>query len=172
MRISFFIHFVVIVIRIGTWLKQRQQEKEQKPNEDEDIEEQLPKESNNPLDKSSQCSSSHSSDRSSTATNAFDIPLTNLLNKVQRNRSYSATLRGQRLLPDKPSIMKEIVNNPSNSWDYDDFSNQPDPTGPLTKSALIYRLMRSRLEANLAKSITSNKDKSKHKKKFNSSTKS
>ncbi len=67
-------------------------------------------------------------------------------------------------------MMKEIVNNPSHSWDYDDFSNQPDPTGPLTKSALIYRLMRSRLEANLAKSITSNKEKSKHKKKLNSST--
>jgi hypothetical protein len=66
--------------------------------------------------------------------------------------------------------MKEIVNNPSHSWEYDDFANQIDPTGPLTKSALIYRLMRSRLEANLAKSITSSKEKSKHKKKLNSST--
>jgi hypothetical protein len=66
--------------------------------------------------------------------------------------------------------MKELVNNPPHSWDFEDFSHTPDPTGPLTKSALIYRLMRSRLEANLAKSITSNKEKSKHKKKLNSTT--
>jgi len=66
--------------------------------------------------------------------------------------------------------MKEIVHNPTHPWEYDDFLNQPGSSGPLTKSALIYRLMRSRLEANLAKSITSNKERSKHKKKLNSST--
>ena len=144
---------------------------EQKQKETEDTEEQLAKESNN-LEKSSQCSSSHSSDRSSTTTtNVIEIPPATILTRpIQRNRSYSATLRGQRLLPDKPSFMKEIVNNPPHSWDFEDFSTQPDPTGPLTKSALIYRLMRSRLEANLAKSITSNKEKSKHKKKLNSTT--
>ncbi len=67
-------------------------------------------------------------------------------------------MRDQRLLPDKSSIMKEIVNNPTHPWEYDDFSNQPGSAGSLIKSALIYRLMHSRLEANLAKSITSNKE--------------
>jgi hypothetical protein len=123
------------------------------------------------LDKSSQSSSSHSSDRSSIITNGGDIPSLNILAKIRPNRSHSATLRGNRLLPDKPSIIKEIVHNPTHPWEYDDFSNQPDLSGPLTKSALIYRLMRSRLEVNLAKSITTNKEKSKHKKKLSSSMK-
>ena len=155
---------------LGTWLKQRQQKaKDPEEDDDGDGEEQIGKDTNNRLEKSSQSSSSHSSDQSSIITNGGDMPSLNMLSKIRQPRSHSATLRGHRLLPDKPSIIKEIVHNPSHPWEYDDFSNQPDLTSPLTKSALIYRLMRSRLEANLAKSITTNKEKSKHKKKFSSS---
>ena len=89
--------------------------------------------------------------------------------KTNMKRPHSAALRGQSLLPDKPSIIKEIV-NATHPWEYDDWLNQPDPTGPLTKSALIYRLMRSRLEANLAKSISANRKRSNNKKKLSSST--
>jgi hypothetical protein len=164
-RLDLFIYLFIIFIKIGTWLKQRNHEQKQKEED-----KQIIKESNDTLEKSSQSSSANSSSRSSIITNGEDINSSIVSTKIKQNRSYSATLRGQRLLPDKPSIIKEIVNNPTHPWEYDEFSNQSDLTGPLTKSALIYRLMRSRLEANLAKSITANKKKSSHKKKLSSST--
>lgn len=164
---------VVDTKTLGTWLKQRQQEQKQKGGEEEEEEINVHNEdkSINRPEKSSQSSSTNSSDSSSITTNGADIQYSNLTKKFQNNRSYSATLRGQRLLPDKPSIIKEIVNNnTTHPWEYEHFYDQPDPTGPLTKSALIYRLMRSRLEANLAKSISTNKNKSNQKKKLSSST--
>ena len=89
--------------------------------------------------------------------------------KIIRNRPYSATLRGQTLLHEKTSIIKEIVNR-RHPWESDEYLYQTDSNEPLTKSALIYRLMRSRLEANLAKSISASRDRSNQKKKIPSST--
>jgi hypothetical protein len=156
------IHFFLT----GTWLKQRQQEQKEE-------EEQPRKELNNPVEKSSNSSSGNSSDSSSITTNGGgDIPPTHMFptfRKKNTNRPHSATLRGQGLLPDKPSIIRELVST-THPWEYDDWSHQHDPTGPLTKSALIYRLMRSRLEANLAKSISTSRDRSNNKKKLSSST--
>jgi hypothetical protein len=153
------------VLLLGTWLKQRQ-------HKDKEEEQQQPiKETNNPVEKSSNSSSGNSSDSSSITTNGPDIPSLHMFpnfRKTNAKRPQSAALRGQGLLPEKPSIIKEIVNT-THPWEYDDWANQPDPTGPLTKSALIYRLMRSRLEANLAKSISANRKRS-NKKKLSSST--
>lgn len=91
------------------------------------------------------------------------------LRKINKTRSHSATLRGHSLLPEKPSIIKEIIHR-THPWEYDDYSSQQDTIEPLTKSALIYRLMRSRLEANLAKSISATRDRTNKKKKLSSST--
>lgn len=53
-----------------------------------------------------------------------------------------------------------------NSSDYDKLFNQSDFTPALTKSALIYQLIRSRLEANLARSMSANRDRSVSKEKL------
>jgi hypothetical protein len=47
----------------------------------------------------------------------------------------------------------------SSPWEYNTSIVQGDLTPALTKSALIYQLIRSRLEANLAKSMSANKDR-------------
>lgn len=54
--------------------------------------------------------------------------------------------------------------------EFDPSINQGDLTPALTKSALIYQLIRSRLEANLAKSISANKQKLNNKDISNSNT--
>ncbi|CAF3145895.1 unnamed protein product [Rotaria sp. Silwood2] len=163
-----------IFIISGTWLKQRQQQQQQQKEKEREKENENENENerNNPIEKSSNCSSANSSEASSIRTTGGDSPTSNLYGNFQsisKTRSYSATLRGQSLLPEKPSIIKEIVNR-SHPWEYDDYSSQQDSIEPLTKSALIYRLMRSRLEANLAKSISANRDRSNKKKKLFSST--
>ncbi|CAF1462195.1 unnamed protein product [Rotaria sordida] len=117
-------------------------------------------------------SSLNSSDTSSITTSGTEIPplqITTTFRKLNTTRAHSVKLRRLGLLPEKPSIIKEIV-NATHSWKYDDWSNQQDSIGPLTKSALIYRLMRSRLEANLAKSISANRNRSNSKKKLSSYT--
>ncbi|CAF3890345.1 unnamed protein product [Rotaria sordida] len=119
-----------------------------------------------------QSSSLNSSDTSSITTSGTEIPplqITTTFRKLNTTRAHSVKLRRLGLLPEKPSIIKEIV-NATHSWKYDDWSNQQDSIGPLTKSALIYRLMRSRLEANLAKSISANRNRSNSKKKLSSYT--
>ncbi|CAF3848799.1 unnamed protein product [Rotaria sp. Silwood1] len=159
---------VVDTKTLGTWLKQRQQQQQKEKEKEKENE----SEKNNLIEKSSNCSSANSSEASSITTNRADSPSSNINGNNQRlnkNGSYSATLRGQSLLPEKPLIIKEIVNR-THTWEYDDYSSQQDSIEPLTKSALIYRLMRSRLEANLAKSISANRDRSNKKKKLYSST--
>ncbi|CAF0987330.1 unnamed protein product [Rotaria sordida] len=159
---------VVDTKTLGTWLKQRQQQQQEKEKEKENENEK-----NNRIEKLSNSSSGNSSETSSTTTTTGgDNPTSNLpgnFQKINKTRSCSATLRGQSLLPEKPLIIKEIVHR-SHPWEYDDYSSQQDSVEPLTKSALIYRLMRSRLEANLAKSISANRDRSNKKKKLFSST--
>ena len=95
--------FRFLFIRRYVWLKQRQQEQKEK-------EEQLSsKEPNNPIEKSFSSSSGNSSNSSSITTNGADIPSSNIFTnfrKINANRSHSVTLRGQSLLPDKPSIIK------------------------------------------------------------------
>ncbi|CAF3861252.1 unnamed protein product [Rotaria magnacalcarata] len=161
---------VVDTKTLGTWLKQRQQQQQQQKGKDKDDEND--NERNNQIEKSSNCSSANSSESSSITTTGVDIQSSNLsanLQKSNKNRSHSATLRGHSLLPEKPSIIKEIIHR-THPWEYDDYTSQQDSMEPLTKSALIYRLMRSRLEANLAKSISANRDRSNKKKKLSSST--
>ncbi|CAF1184520.1 unnamed protein product [Rotaria sp. Silwood1] len=161
---------VVDTKTLGTWLKQRQQQQQQQKEKEKEKENESEK--TNLIEKSSNCSSANSSEASSITTNRADSPSSNINGNNQRlnkNGSYSATLRGQSLLPEKPLIIKEIVNR-THTWEYDDYSSQQDSIEPLTKSALIYRLMRSRLEANLAKSISANRDRSNKKKKLYSST--
>lgn len=144
-------------------MKQKQQEKK----------DELVKEDLVASDKSNQNSSGKSSEASSvTNDNIIELCSTNILGnhrKSHRNRPYSATLRGQTILPDRTSLMKEILNK-RHPWESDEYIYQNDANEPLTKSALIYRLMRSRLEANLAKSISASRERSTHKKKFSSST--
>lgn len=142
---------------LGTWLKQKQQE-----NKDESI-----KDDSLAVDKSSDSSSiinEHQMDFSSSNINGIQ-------RKIQRNRPYSATLRGQTILPERSSVIKEILNR-KNPWQSEEHIYKQDLTEPLTKSALIYRLMRSRLEANLAKSISASRQRSIIKKKYSSSTSS
>ncbi len=50
------------------------------------------------------------------------------------------------------------MTNEFNQWDYHSPIEQLDLTPGLTKSSLIYQLIRSRLQANLAKSISASKD--------------
>ncbi|CAF4809492.1 unnamed protein product [Rotaria sp. Silwood1] len=57
--------------------------------------------------------------------------------------------------PNSASMIKDF-----NSFEYNHLFNQTDVTPTLTKSALIYQLIRSRLEANLARSISANKNQS------------
>jgi hypothetical protein len=58
---------------------------------------------------------------------------------------------------------KQNSSRPYSSTMIDQFNsseyNQLDLTPALTKSALIYQLIRSRLQANLAKSLSANKDR-------------
>ena len=154
------------IVHLGTWLKQRQQE--QKEEQKEHL-----KEENISIERSAQNSSGKSSDSSSiTNEGVVETSPMNLLptyRRYTRHRPYSATLRAQHLLPDKSSLIKEITHR-RHPWDSDEYVFQQDSTEPLTKSALIYRLMRSRLEANLAKSISASRNRSNQKKKFSSST--
>jgi len=85
-----------------------------------------------------------------------------LLPDVHLRRPQSASLHGHKILPPKPLLGKEIVNG-IHRWEYDDWNSANDESMTLTKSALIYRLMRSRLEANLAKSISVSQRRSKKK---------
>jgi len=143
---------------LGTWLKQRHQEQNHSINDEDNR--QLP----NLVAKSSESSSANSVETSESDSDICGGEIYPKKTHFRRTRSYSATLRGQRLLPDKPSIIKEVFHNYSN----DEHSQQP--ITPLTKSTLIYRLMRSRLEANLAKSITNNKRKNNSNNKLSYST--
>ena len=161
----FFFFFLLFCSHLGTWLKQKQLEKKT----DEQI-----KDENIFLEKSPQNLSTKSSDSSSITTeNTMDLLTTNILPNYRthsnRYRPYSATLRSQTILPDRSSLIKEIFHR-RHPWESDDYLYQHDSNEPLTKSALIYRLMRSRLEANLAKSISASRDRTDQKKKFSSST--
>jgi hypothetical protein len=97
-----------------------------------------------------------------------DIKSTNI-NKINQNRPNSAKLRSKGHSSERTSKVKEKLNT-LHPWEYDEWFNQQDLTGCTNKSALIYRLMRSRLEANLAKSITTNRDQTNNKKKLSTSS--
>ncbi|CAF0881042.1 unnamed protein product [Adineta steineri] len=167
---------------LGTWLKLKQHEhKELEEQQQQQEQFQSIKETNNHVEKSCQTSLGisldvgSSSSSSQTPTNQIDIRSSlNLVNnqtKINKIRPTSAKLRTHSLSPaDKPLKLKEKHNNTKQAWEYDDWYNLQDLTGITNKSALIYRLMRSRLEANLAKSITMSKDQANNKKKVSEST--
>lgn len=92
--------------------------------------------------------SSRSSRLSSPSIKSSQIKNRNRINfKSKRNSSWNR--------PYSVTIMKDFnVNELNNSLDQNDF------TPRLTKSALIYQLIRSRLEANLARSMSANKYRS------------
>ncbi|CAF1651381.1 unnamed protein product, partial [Adineta ricciae] len=165
---------VVDTKTLGTWLKTRQQE--QKDN-DEQQQQQLTRDSTNLVERSSQ-TFGNSSDISSTGTttNGNDIRSVNQgihLEQFTRNRPSSAKIRTNSLSPTEKFLKsKEKSSNKAYPWEFDDWYNLKDLTGSTNKSALIYRLMRSRLEANLAKSISANRDQTNNnnKKKVSTST--
>jgi hypothetical protein len=73
----------------------------------------------------------------------------------RRNRCQTSFFSSKKRNVTRPSTVS--LTQEFYPWEYFDI---PDLTPALTKSALIYQLIRSRLEANLAKSILANKDRS------------
>lgn len=158
----------------GTWLKQRQQ---MQKDEQKDI---ISKDDPMTIEQSAQNSSGKSSDSSSLINEQLDLSTPTILptfRRFHRHRPYSATLRSQIHQQDKDKdkdktfVMKDFLQgNSSRCRDNEEYLFHSDSNEPLTKSALIYRLMRSRLEANLAKSISASRNRTNQKKKYSSTT--
>ncbi|CAF4137037.1 unnamed protein product [Rotaria sordida] len=74
-------------------------------------------------------------------------------NRIRTQINKSRKLNINR--PHSASIIKDF-----NSFEYNHLFNQTDVTPALTKSALIYQLLSSRFQANLARSISANKNQS------------
>jgi len=132
------------------------------------------------IEQSAQNSSGKSSDSSSLINEQIDLSPSNILptfRRFHRHRPYSATLRSQIHQQDKDKdkdkdktfFIKDFLQTKT-SRDNEEYLFHSDSNEPLTKSALIYRLMRSRLEANLAKSISASRNRTNEKKKYSSTS--
>lgn len=150
---------------LGSWLKHRQVEAKDADDDQDDAAHDEPIQS---TEKSSQTSLINAVDQSISVN---DVQRVIPSDRIVRLRPSSAKARvhcssnGERVVRTKEKSSSKIY-----PWEYDDWYNLQDLTGTTNKSALIYRLMRSRLEANLAKSISTNRHAAQQKKKISTST--